>query len=236
MTIRIVELHSISPSSDGSAEQSLPLLHFDMTIVPMLKNSLSIALKHFLTLASNIIFPVTSAAMPVSRYTIGYSVTLTSDVDFAKLMANQVTLFPNMGICIDLTNHHALCDATTLFAFLGIWASIHKSNAGGEYSVHDSLPFYGRDSVEDSHELSAFVWDQSCLATAWEVVHDDEPEFLTSSVECRRRLNPPLQENYFGNCLMFMRIMDGEERLRMNAFIQIMMELLIFVKEVMEEW
>ncbi|XP_042054808.1 malonyl-coenzyme:anthocyanin 5-O-glucoside-6'''-O-malonyltransferase-like [Salvia splendens] len=54
-----------------------------------------------------------------------------------KALAIQVTLFPNKGICVGLKHHHAICDATTLFAFLRTWASIHRSRAGGEYSIKD---------------------------------------------------------------------------------------------------
>ncbi|XP_057811442.1 malonyl-coenzyme:anthocyanin 5-O-glucoside-6'''-O-malonyltransferase-like [Salvia miltiorrhiza] len=316
MGIKILQRHSVSPSEGGAAEHSLPLLYFDMvwlqtpptetlyfyvlkcseshfldTIVLKLKHSLSIALKHYLPLASNIIFPLTSAAMPLSRYTVGDSVALTiaaSDADFANLTSNaskaadqfhqfvpqlrpavyssddikfgaiaiQVTLFPNKGMCIGLTHHHAICDATALFAFLRTWASIHKSD-GGQLQILP--PFYGRDSVQDADELTIFSWNiikmnrpvlsptlslalhkvratfiisdvqieklkssaiarpstfvamcahlWSCLAqsaaAAGEAVDDDEPEYFGSPIDCRRRLNPPLPENYLGNCLIF---------------------------------
>lgn len=71
---------------------------------------------------------------------------------------NQVTLFPNKGICVGVTDYHAISDSASLFAFLRTWASIHQSNCAGEYSVLE--PFYGRDSVEESDKLSAFVWEQ----------------------------------------------------------------------------
>ncbi|KAG6428358.1 hypothetical protein SASPL_112609 [Salvia splendens] len=324
MAIKIVEFHCVSPAAGAGAEQSLPLVYFDMiwlhsppaetlyfyhtkysesyfleTIVPMLIKSLSIALKYYLPLASNIIFPLTSATMPVARYADGDSLPLTiatSDADFPKLTANhsktthefrqfvpqmptavyssdnikfkaatiQVTLFPNEGICVGVTDHHAISDGASLFSFLRTWASIHQSNCAGEYSVLD--PFYGRDSVQESDKLSAFVWEQvktsgpsftrtisspshkvrstfilsdgemkklkngmstfvaicahiwSCLATsaaaAGEVVQDDVQEYLTSPVDCRRRLNPPLPENYFGNCLVFLRARCSHGRLK----------------------
>ncbi|KAL3618083.1 hypothetical protein CASFOL_038404 [Castilleja foliolosa] len=49
----------------------------------------------------------------------------------------------------------------------------------------------------------AHLW--TCLAksaaTAGEEVDDDEPEYFMFTVNCRGRLNPPLPDNYFGNCI-----------------------------------
>ncbi|KAG6428359.1 hypothetical protein SASPL_112610 [Salvia splendens] len=50
--------------------------------------------------------------------------------------------------------------------------------------------------------VSAHLW--TCLAaSSGEAVPDDEPELFGSPVDCRGRLDPPLPENYFGNCLIF---------------------------------
>ncbi|KAG6395194.1 hypothetical protein SASPL_145835 [Salvia splendens] len=311
MAVKIVESHTVSPSS--GEHTLLPLLYFDLiwldfvltesfyvyplkcsesrfleTIVVNLIHSLSLTLKHFLPLSSKIIFPLSSAAMPVSRYTNGDSVSLTiatSDDDFSYVASNrpkaadglhhlvpqmpaavyssdvikfsalaiQLTLFPNQGICIGFTHHHSICDAITFSAFVHTWASINKSN------VIKYLPFYGRDSVQDSGKLTIAQWNQmkanrptvsptlplpsdkvratfhltdsqidklkswvaikkpsigrpssfvvacaylwSCLAKS-EVDNDDDDEtqYLCSPVNCRGRLDPPLPENYFGNC------------------------------------
>ncbi|XP_057766246.1 phenolic glucoside malonyltransferase 1-like [Salvia miltiorrhiza] len=332
MAIKIVELWSVSPTDGGAAEQTLPLVYFDMiwlhsppadtlyfydskysesyffnTVAVKLKHSLSIALKYFLPFASNIIFPLTSPAMPLSRYTAGDSVALTiatSDADFANLTSNrsrvadefhqfvpemrpavyssddvkfsaiaiQVTLFPNKGICIGFRDHHAVCDAASLFGFLRTWASIHKSN-GDTNLAQDSLPFYDRSRVQDASKLASVIWEQvkasrptvlqtnslplhkvrasfilsdaeikklkkfakmknpsastfvvvcahlwSCLAesaaAAGEEVDDNETEYLTSAVDCRARLNPPLPDTYFGNCLVFLRARSSHGRLK----------------------
>ncbi|XP_047975468.1 malonyl-coenzyme:anthocyanin 5-O-glucoside-6'''-O-malonyltransferase-like [Salvia hispanica] len=317
MGIKSIEVYSVSPCA---GEQKLPLVYFDIiwllrrptetiyfhalrcsqshfleTIVPNLKHSLSEALQHFLPLASNIIFPLTSTEMPVSHYSsdsLPFTIAI-SDADFDSLTANhskdahqfhqfapqmpppvyssahikfkplaiQVSLFEKKGICIGLTHHHAICDAVGLFAFLRTWASIHKSGD----PVLDSLPFYDRDSVQDSDKLTKFSWNSirtntpttfhpsathkvratfiltveqinklKCLSTSpistfvatcahlWtclarsetEAVDDDEPEYLTSPMDCRRRLNPPLPDNYFGNCLIFLQAKSSHRRLR----------------------
>lgn len=331
MAIKIVERYSAAPSQGAAAEQSLPLLYFDMiwlhfrptetlffysfkcsesnfldTIVVQLKHTLSIALKHFLPLAGKIIFPLSSAGMPVSRYAAGDSVALTiavSDADFTDLTGNhskaadefhhfvphmpppvysdddikfesiaiQATLFPNKGICIGFTHHHAICDLAGLIGFIRAWASVNKLNSDGNL-VGNALPLYDRSRVQDAAKLTPIGWaratasrpnvslpnylppnklratfilseDQieklksivrmkkpsvgrvsafvvgsallwSCLAKSGEEAADDEPEYLTSPVDCRARLEPPLPDNYFGNCVVLLRVDSTHGRLR----------------------
>ncbi|XP_042027318.1 anthocyanidin 3-O-glucoside 6''-O-acyltransferase-like [Salvia splendens] len=333
MAVKIVESHSVSPSSGAAAEHTLPLLYFDMiwldfvltetlhfyplkcsqsfffeTVVVNLKHSLSLALNHFLPLSSKIIFPLTSSAMPVSCYTTGDSLSLTiatSDDDFSFVVSNhpkpahdfhqlvtqmpaavyssdeikfssfaiQLTLFPNQGICIGFTHHHSICDATTLSAFLHTWASINRSNGSDQLLLHQ-LPFYGRDSVQDSNKLTMIHWNKmktsrptvsltpespsdkvratfhltnsqieklkrwvaikkpsigrpsafvvacaylwSCLAKSEVENDDDETQYLCSPVNCRGRLNPPLPENYFGNCSIQLIASSSHGRLKGN--------------------
>ncbi|XP_047975851.1 anthocyanidin 3-O-glucoside 6''-O-acyltransferase-like [Salvia hispanica] len=336
MAVKILESHSVSPSSGAGGENTLPLLYFDIiwldfllvdslrfyplkcsqshfldTILVNLKHSLSLTLNHFLPLSSKIIFPLSSSATPVSRYTAGDSLSLTiatSDDDFSHVVSNrpkpahdfhqlvpqmpaavyssdeikfsplaiQLTLFPNQGICIAFTLHHSICDATTLSAFIHTWASINRSN-GGDHLLNQ-LPFYGRDSVQDSTKLTIAEWNKmkanrptvsltlplpsdrvratfhltdpqieklkalaiikkpstgrpstfvvacaylwSCLAKS-EVDNDnnnnnDETEYLSFAVNCRGRLNPPLPENYFGNCLIQLFAASSRARLKGN--------------------
>ncbi|KAH6796434.1 hypothetical protein C2S51_037420 [Perilla frutescens var. frutescens] len=220
MAVKIVELYQVSPSAGAAAEQILPLLYFDIawipmnpsqtlyfynfqhpeshflnSIVPKLKNSLSLTLKHFLPLAGKIVFPLTSSSMPFSHYTGGNdSLSLTiavSDSDFFWLSRNdlsrdtvefhdfiptlppavyssdlikfsvaavQVTLFPNHGICVGFTNHHAICDATGVTRFLKIWASINKLN-GESHLNKKLLPSYDRSRVEGANDLTTVFWN-----------------------------------------------------------------------------
>ncbi|KAL3618159.1 hypothetical protein CASFOL_038480 [Castilleja foliolosa] len=213
MAINIVENCQIAPSSRAPAEQLLKLLHFDMlwllssplkilvfydlscsesyfldTVVPNLKNSLSLSLKHFPSLAGKILIPYNSR--PVSRYVGGEdSVSMTisvSNADFKKaigyhsreadevhglvsppdsstikLLAIQVTLFPNQGVCIGLTGHHSTCDGPALTLFMKAWASINKFNGDESRlfaSGEECLPFYNRDVVPDGDQLADECW------------------------------------------------------------------------------
>ncbi|KAG6395200.1 hypothetical protein SASPL_145841 [Salvia splendens] len=71
-----------------------------------------------------------------------------------------------------------------LWALLKSWVAIKKPSIG--------LPstFVG---------VCAYIW--SCLNKCGGE-SDDEIQYLGSPVNCRQRLNPPLPENYFGNCLI----------------------------------
>ncbi|KAI7756598.1 hypothetical protein M8C21_032369 [Ambrosia artemisiifolia] len=153
---------------------------FIETIVPTLKQSLSITLQHFFPFVGKLaIFP-TSTRIPEIRYVEGDSVAVTfaeSDLDFNYITGNhprechkfyhlipllgsttkvsdyitipvfavQVTLFPNHGIFIGMTNHHNLCDASTRFCFLKAWTSIAQSGGSDEpFLANGTLPIYDR--------------------------------------------------------------------------------------------
>ncbi|KAL8057209.1 hypothetical protein ABFX02_04G169700 [Erythranthe guttata] len=220
MAIKIIEHCHVAPSPDTALEQSLQLLHFDMiwfpfhlmqnlffysfrcseshfsdTVVPSLKKSLSLTLKHFPPLAGKIIFPLFTG-MPVSRYVEGDSVSLTfaaSDADLIPLTGNlsrdsdrfhdfvpelppadytdtidfyvaaiQVTLFPDQGICIGFTNHHAIGDGLSMIAFLQTWAMITKLNGDDTHLLtfgQKYLPFYDRSAVPHGDKLATEHWN-----------------------------------------------------------------------------
>ncbi|KAJ9550582.1 hypothetical protein OSB04_014627 [Centaurea solstitialis] len=156
---------------------SVTKTHFIETIVPNLKQSLSITLQHFFPFSGNlIVFP---DRKPEIRYAEGDSVAFTvaeSTLDFDDLIGNhprecgkfycliplspestkeldhvkisvfsvQVTLFPNSGISIGMTNHHTLGDATTRFCFLKAWTSIARSGSDESFLANGTLPVFDR--------------------------------------------------------------------------------------------
>ncbi|KAI3809674.1 hypothetical protein L1987_19271 [Smallanthus sonchifolius] len=206
MTMTVLEQSQVSPPPATIGCKSLPLTFFDMvwltelpdpvhtvffyelpitktqfteTIVPNLKQSLSITLQHFFPFVGKLtIFP-TSTRKPEIRYVEGDSVDVTfaeCNLDFNDLTGNhprecdkfyhlipllgrtakvsdyitipvfsvQVTLFPNSGISIGMTNHHSLGDASTRFCFLKAWTSIAQSGSDESFLANGTLPIYDR--------------------------------------------------------------------------------------------
>ncbi|KAK1439742.1 hypothetical protein QVD17_05562 [Tagetes erecta] len=170
----------------------------------------------------------------------------------------QVTLFPNYGISIGMTNQHILGDASTRFCFLKAWTSIAKSGSDESFLANGTLPIYDRlinypkldesylkyakiekfneeyqiprlsgptDKVRATFVLTrtlinrlkklvstrlptlayvssftvAFAYICNCVAN----LHNDDKKILFGfPVDCRLRVDPPIPNAYFGNCVM----------------------------------
>ncbi|CAH1418875.1 unnamed protein product [Lactuca virosa] len=203
-TMSILEESQVSPPPATVCDRSLPLTFFDFswltlppintlffyelpitktefteTIVPNLKNSLSITLQHFYPFAGNLIIFPSPDQKPEIRYIEGDSVKVTiaeCNLDFNDLTGNhprecdkfyhlipllkqttkvsdfitipvfsvQVTLFPNNGFSIGMTNHHSLGDASTRFCFLKAWTFIAQSGTDKLFLTNGTLPVYDR--------------------------------------------------------------------------------------------
>ncbi|KAI3745038.1 hypothetical protein L1987_58138 [Smallanthus sonchifolius] len=68
----------------------------------------------------------------------------TLDSTKIPLFSVQVTLFPNSGISIGMTNHHCLGDASTRFCFLKAWTSIARLGTDESFLANGTLPDYDR--------------------------------------------------------------------------------------------
>ncbi|KAL3714836.1 hypothetical protein ACJRO7_006698 [Eucalyptus globulus] len=74
------------------------------------------------------------------------------------VMAIQVTLFPNKGICIGVQFLHVVADGRSFTHFMKSWASIHKS--GGDPTCIDSddpSPFHDRGVIKDPNGLEPIL-------------------------------------------------------------------------------
>ncbi|KAK1393268.1 hypothetical protein POM88_012324 [Heracleum sosnowskyi] len=194
------------------------------------------------------------------------------EVQVSPVLAIQVTYFPGQGICVGITNSHAVADGSTLFNFIRAWGSIAKCSF---MDVSDDallencsklfkLPFHDRSVIKDPKGLAGmyisqrenhfhshvppvvapapakkvratfvlaqtnidalkklvstklprlphlssltvacgYIW--SCLAKTRKAIdsnEEDEEEHLMIAVDCRARLDPPIPETYFGNCI-----------------------------------
>ncbi|KAK7340655.1 hypothetical protein VNO77_21364 [Canavalia gladiata] len=211
--MRIVEVFRAAPSlgsEEFPSQTLLPLTFFDIlwlrlppvqriffyefphqtslfydTILPKLKQSLSLSLSYFFPLAGHLTWPLHSNK-PFINYNKGDTVSLTvaeSDADFnhlagtglseakeshhllphltishdqATVLALQVTLFPNSGFSIGITSHHAVLDGKTSTSFIKSWSYLCSKIGESTPSLPPELsPFYDREVVKDPKELGA---------------------------------------------------------------------------------
>ncbi|CAH9096168.1 unnamed protein product [Cuscuta europaea] len=92
---------------------------------------------------------LTSRLLPTSR---------ASDGSLAiPLLALQITLFPDVRICIGVTKHHAVCDGSSIFGFMKAWAFF--SNRPKDDAPPQFVPDYERTFFKDHKELTTIYWD-----------------------------------------------------------------------------
>ncbi|KAL1829388.1 hypothetical protein DCAR_0208724 [Daucus carota subsp. sativus] len=211
-TVTVLEHCKVSPAPDGVPVTSLHLPFFDLLwltfhplgrlilydfphstnhfiqkTVPILKTSLSLALKNFTPLAGKLLIPsdADSNADCLIRYSDGDSVSVTfaecngdvnhffgghaRDADVLKplatpisstsLFAIQVTVFPNRAISIGIMNSHVVADGNTVFNFIRAWASIAKRLCSSDIvSTEDyMIPDYDRSSIKDPYGLGTMI-------------------------------------------------------------------------------
>ncbi|KAL0287554.1 UNVERIFIED_CONTAM: Phenolic glucoside malonyltransferase 1, partial [Sesamum radiatum] len=75
------------------------------------------------------------------------------------VLALQITLFPDRGVCLGITNHHAIGDASSIVRFIKAWASVNRSSGDSKLIDDKLLPFYDRTSVEDPEGLDSIYWN-----------------------------------------------------------------------------
>ncbi|CAH9116520.1 unnamed protein product [Cuscuta europaea] len=76
------------------------------------------------------------------------------------LLALQITLFPDVGICIGVTNHHAMCDGSSIFGFMRAWAFFSNRPKDDKDAPPQFVPDYDRTSFKDHKELTTIYWDR----------------------------------------------------------------------------
>ncbi|KAL3714830.1 hypothetical protein ACJRO7_006692 [Eucalyptus globulus] len=85
------------------------------------------------------------------------------------IMAIQVTLFPNKGICIGVQFLHVAADGRSFNHFMKSWASIHRS--GGDpncFDPNDSSPFHDREAIKDLNGVEPMLLKDwwSCVGSS----------------------------------------------------------------------
>ncbi|KAK6157220.1 hypothetical protein DH2020_011468 [Rehmannia glutinosa] len=153
-------------------------VYFTETLLPKLKQSLSVTLKHYLPLAGNLVYPLNTDEKPVFRYVPGDSVSLTiaeSSNDFDEHVGNHARdadqfydFVPELPpVKLDESNYQTIpviALRVTLFPNLGICVG---------YSYHHS--------IGDWSSIVGFI-------RAWASVNKfgGDDEFLTKQAESSR--------------------------------------------------
>ncbi|KAK4420498.1 Anthocyanidin 3-O-glucoside 6''-O-acyltransferase [Sesamum alatum] len=171
-TTSLLESCRIAPAPGGAAELSLPMTFIDImwlhfhpirrllffefpcskayfleTLVPKLKESLSLTLKHYLPLAGNIVYPSNTENKPIIRYVAGDSVSVAiaeSANDFDNLVGNHARdadqfydFIPQLQLITDESGDELiqlLAVQVTLFPGRGICIGLANHHSVGDAS------------------------------------------------------------------------------------------------------
>uniref|UniRef100_A0A9I9DM10 Phenolic glucoside malonyltransferase 1-like n=1 Tax=Cucumis melo TaxID=3656 RepID=A0A9I9DM10_CUCME len=164
---------------------------FTMSLFRKLKSSLSLALRHYLPLAGNLVWPSQSDT-PIIEFVEGDGISMTvaeSDSDFYHLSGNglrevsefhplvlqllvshdraaviaiQVTKFQNKGFSIGITHHHGILDGRSSTSFIKSWAQICIEESF--VPISKQMPLYDRSVINDPKDLA------KVYAKAWQEV------------------------------------------------------------------
>ncbi|XP_059638614.1 anthocyanin 5-aromatic acyltransferase-like [Cornus florida] len=241
--MNVIEHCRISPPPGTVADQLLPLTFFDIpfiplphiqkllfyefhhhskthftdTLIPHLKHSLSLTLKHFFPLAANLILPSSNSSNPQIRYAEGDSVSLVfseSSDDFNYLTGNQERNADQFHLLIpQITNWSDSVTTVEVVPLAAIQVTLFpESGICFGFAYHhvlaDGKAFHG--FMKSWASISKFGWsDAELLGRSTRVDSknddddDDELEYFGFTADCRGRLDPPMPATYFGNCLAF---------------------------------
>jgi Transferase family len=75
-----------------------------------------------------------------------------SDDGTTPLAAFQITIFPNQGICIGVSIHHAVCDGSASIHFVKSWAAVCRDN-GFDSKSTPVPPVHDRSVIPDPNGL-----------------------------------------------------------------------------------
>lgn len=70
------------------------------------------------------------------------------------LLAAQITIFSNVGVCIGFAYHNVVADGRSFNSFIKIWASLFKDPSSCSINT-PLLPFYDRTAIKDSYGLQS---------------------------------------------------------------------------------
>ncbi|XP_061944016.1 coumaroyl-CoA:anthocyanidin 3-O-glucoside-6''-O-coumaroyltransferase 1-like isoform X2 [Populus nigra] len=152
------------------------------------------------------------------------------DTRVVPLLALQVAVFPNSGICIGAKFCHVVADGMAFSHFMKSWASIFRSREDSACLEKSIPPSHDRSGIKDPFQLeSIFTKDWWNWASSWDYDLGSTPDdqlrdkvgvtftigqthierlkdlvsiqCMENYPDCRHRLEVKLPATYFGNCL-----------------------------------
>lgn len=200
----LLESHEVAPPPGVVAEQSVPLIFFDITwlhfppihqilfyeipnvskphfldtLVPKLKESLSLTLKHYFPLAGNLVYPSSPEEKPVIHYQARDSVSVTvseSGDDFDYLVGNQARdadkfyeFIPQLAPIIDESDHklvQVLALKITLFPGRGLSVGLTSLHCVGDASSFESFfkAWASINKLGEEEEFPLPLFDKSLI-------------------------------------------------------------------------
>ncbi|XP_029124508.1 coumaroyl-CoA:anthocyanidin 3-O-glucoside-6''-O-coumaroyltransferase 1 [Cajanus cajan] len=96
--------------------------------------------------------------------------TVPNDTFVSPLLALQITVFPNCGLCISITYCHAIMDGRCCCYFMKCWSSICRSGGVDLTLLEISPPCFDREVLRDTKGLEAiFLRDYFEARSTWKV-------------------------------------------------------------------
>ncbi|OIT39988.1 malonyl-coenzyme:anthocyanin 5-o-glucoside-6'''-o-malonyltransferase [Nicotiana attenuata] len=140
---------------------------FVQTIIPSLKDSLSLTLKHYISLAGNVVCPPDLSGYPELRYRTGDSVSVTfseSDMDFNFLVGNNPRNTKDFYHFIPQLAEPKDAPGVQLAPILAIQVTLFPNHGISIGSTHhhvagDGASFAG-SVIKDPHGVRMSIWDE----------------------------------------------------------------------------
>ncbi|XWS68566.1 hypothetical protein CRYUN_Cryun04dG0101300 [Craigia yunnanensis] len=138
------------------------------------------------------------------------------------LLALQVTVFPNSGICIGVTFCHVAADGRSFSHFMKVWASMSRSGGNSAACVEKSVPLFDRNVIQEKDPCgleSILLNEWWSWASNWEEDKIPVHDILANKVRATFIMGRGDIER-LKRCVLNQRMKKSEsEQLRASAFV-----------------
>ncbi|KAH0719904.1 hypothetical protein KY284_004934 [Solanum tuberosum] len=194
MTSLLIEQCQVAPPPhSGTTELTLSLTYFDHIWFG------------FGYIPGNIACPLNSSGYPELRYVTRDSVSVTfteTDLDFNHLISNHHRNAKDFYPFIPQLAQPKDALGVKLVPVLAIQGLLNKFGGDEQCLENEFIPFYDKSVVKDPYEQGTTICDEmkQNMSNMGDIIVT--PSLDRVRADCRPRLNPPLPQSYFGNCLV----------------------------------